>query len=144
MVRAGQWKGDAATNRADEDDAAAGGANQRQHRLGHRDLTGQIDLDLTAEVLDRDRLQRAGNRNAGVVDQTVETGIAQLGTEQLGSRRNRLAIGDVEHHRGQSLRARRSQRLGVVLLANPGEDPPAVRVEPQGGGPADPGRGSRH
>ena len=35
-----------------------------QHRLGDRDLADQVDLDLAAEVLDRQRLQRAGDRDA--------------------------------------------------------------------------------
>ena len=47
---------------------------ERQHRLGDGDLAGQVDLDLAAEVVDRHRLQRAGQADAGVVDEAVEAG----------------------------------------------------------------------
>ena len=58
-------------------------ADRRQHRLGDRDLAGQVDLDLAAEVLDRQRLQRARDGDAGVVDEPVEAA-AGLGLDPLG------------------------------------------------------------
>ena len=63
-----------AADRGDEDDPATGGADRGQHRLRHRDLGGEVDVELTAEVLDRQRLQRPRDRDAGVVDQAVEAG----------------------------------------------------------------------
>jgi hypothetical protein len=109
VVGAGEGKGNATADRAEEDDPARPLANQRQQRLGNGDLPGQVDLDLTAEVLDRHRLQWARQADAGVVDQAVEAGASQLAREQLSGRGDRLGIGDVEHQRGQALRARRPQ-----------------------------------
>ena len=116
-------------------------ADQRQHRLGHRDLGGQVDLELAAEVVQRQRLQRPGDGDAGVVDEAVEAAPG-LGADPLGGGGDLLGDGDVEEQRAQPRRAGGAQRLGVLLLANPGEDLPAGGVEAQRGGAADAGRGA--
>ena len=82
VVGAVEREGDAAADRGDEDDAAAGRADRRQHRLGDGDLGGQVDLDLAAEFLQRQRLQRARDGDAGVVDEALEAAL-RLGTDPL-------------------------------------------------------------
>ena len=47
-------------------------ADRGEQRLGDGDVAGQVDLDLAAEVVDRQRLQRARDGDAGVVDEAVE------------------------------------------------------------------------
>ena len=76
-----------------------GAADRRQHRLGHRDLGGQVDLDLAAEVLDRDRLQRARDRDAGVVDEAVEAAPAARLADCARRGGDLRGVGDVEQQR---------------------------------------------
>ena len=67
-------------------------ADLRQHRLGHRHVGDEVDLELVAEVVERDRLQRAGDGDAGVVDEAVEAAVAlrldplRRGGDLLGDR----------------------------------------------------------
>ena len=47
-----------AGDRAHEDDPALRAAQRRQEGLRHRDLPDEIDLELVAELVDRDELER--------------------------------------------------------------------------------------
>jgi hypothetical protein len=132
----------ATADRAEEDDPAAGAANQRQHRLRHRDLRDQVDLELFAQVIERDRLQRRHHRHPSVVDQAVQTASAHHPADLLGHCGDLVRLGHVEHQRHEPLRRSIAQACGVLLAANAGEDPPALGVHPQGGRPADSGRGA--
>ena len=129
-----------AADRGVEDDAAAGRADRRQHRLGDGDVGGQVDLELAAEVGDRQRLERARDRDPGVVDQPVEACSVALLGDAVGRRGDLLGARDVEDQRLQPLGARLTQGVGVLLPADPRVDPPAARVEPERRRPPDPGR----
>ena len=51
---------------------AVGASQPRQHRLRHRDLPDDVDVELPAKVGQGHGLHRAGNRDAGVVDHRVQ------------------------------------------------------------------------
>ena len=131
-----------AADRADEDDPAAGGADRGQHRLRDRDLGDQVDLELAAEVVDRQRLQRPRDRDAGVVDQAVEAGAVRVLRNPSRRRRDLLLIGDVEEERAGAGRSHSRERSHVLLPADTGVDPPSPGVEPEHRRPPDPGRGA--
>ena len=120
--------------------AAAGAADRRQHRLGDRDVGDQVDLDLAAEVLDRHRLQRARDRDAGVVDEAVE---AAAGSASIRAAAAAICSASVtssisgDEALGAGLRAAPRR---PASLAHSGEDPPAGGVQAQGGRAADAGR----
>jgi hypothetical protein len=132
----------AAADRADEDDPPASRADLRQQRLGHRDLGDQVDLELVAQVVELDRLQRRHHRNAGVVDEAVEAGRADLRPDPLCRRGELPGVGHVEDQRHETSRGRLPQVLRVLLSPNAREHPPAVRVHAQGAGATDPSRGA--
>jgi hypothetical protein len=76
-IAAQQRSGKPATDGADHDDSCVAGfiggtMQRRQHHLGNQQLCRQIDLDLPPEHLNRNGLQRPGERCAGVVDQTEQ------------------------------------------------------------------------
>src|SRR4051812_34931666 len=96
-----------------------------------------------AEVLQRNRLQRAGNGDAGVVDEAVEAVAVALPLDLLGRGGDLLGIGDIEDDGDEARRSLLPQTLGVGLLADAGEDPPAGAVEAQSGRAADAGGRSR-
>jgi hypothetical protein len=124
----------AGAHRADEDDAPGRLAQQRQRGLRDRDLPDDVDLELLAQVVGREHLERAGNADARVVDEPVEPA-ADLGHRPL----DRSGIGDVEGDLPQAA-GRRGERAGVLRLADRGEHLHALPVEVQGGCSADAGR----
>ncbi len=95
-----------ASDRGDEDDPPAGGADGGQHRLGDGDVGGQVDLDLAPEFVDRQGLERPRHRDPGVVDEAVEAVARGLLGDPPGGGIDLLGAGDVEHQRLQAVGAR--------------------------------------
>ena len=60
-------------------DAAARAAKSRENRLQHGDLTDDVHLELTSELVERDELERRRDRDPGVVDEPVELRADDLG-----------------------------------------------------------------
>ena len=79
----------AAADRGDEDDPAARGADHRQERLGDRDLADDVDLELAPVLVQRHRLDRPGDGDAGVVDQPGEPAAGRLARPARRRRRSR-------------------------------------------------------
>ncbi len=76
---------------------SAGGAQRGQDGLGDGELADEVDLQLPAEGVDGQVLQRGRHRDAGVVEDAVErSGGAHLGA-RLGNRR---VVGDVHAQYG--------------------------------------------
>ena len=109
-------------------------AQQRQHRLGHRDLADDVDLELTAQVVERHALHRAGHDDAGVVDDGVEAA-----GQCRGQRGDLVGVGHVEHDRRDALGR---ERVAVLAAAHAGDDVPPGGREMEGGGASDPARGT--
>ena len=71
-----------------------------QHHLGNEQLRRQIDLDLTAEDLDRNRLQWPWQGGARIIDQTKQRsrGIDHLARSSYG-----VLIEQIHDHRRDEL-----------------------------------------
>jgi hypothetical protein len=107
-------------HRGDVDDRArAGLAHPRQHELGEAQETEHVGLELAADRVHRQRLERTRERVARVIDQHVDA-------PGLGQRRpHRVLAGHVE---GEGPAARRLELVERRRLARGGEDrPPAAR-----------------
>ena len=60
-------------DRADEDDSRPlGGAQRRQHRTGEGELADDVDLELLAQLVAGEQLERPREAETGVVDDSVE------------------------------------------------------------------------
>jgi len=66
-------------------------------RLRQRQLTNEIDLDLAAELIDGDELQRRRHRDSRVVDQAVQPGRADGLLDGFGRVGHVVRVGDVQH-----------------------------------------------
>src|SRR5262249_1644499 len=104
-------------------------------RLRDRDLTDEVHLELPAELVEREELERHRDGDAGVVDEALEPVVA----EPLCRSRDRGCVGHVECDR---LDVVGTKTLGVGTGADAGEDAPARAGEAQRAGLADPGRGT--
>ena len=105
-------------DRADQDDAAAGRPHGGQKRLRDRELADDVDLELAAELVERQVLERRRDGDAGVVDEAVEPLADHAG--RAGDER---PVGDVEQHLGGAGRR-------VPALPNAREHAPAGASEP--------------
>ena len=90
-------------------------------------LPDEIDLELVAELVDRDELERRAEGDPRVVDEPVQLVDALRGTADL------LGVGDVEEQLLGSLRR-------VTLAANAGEHAPPCACKPRGARLSDPRR----
>ncbi len=120
----------------DVDDAAPTGAKQRKHGSSHSQRAEHVDLELAAEFIERDRLERTGHHDARVVDQSPQRATSCSGNRLRGCGDLRL-VGDVEPDGYQLIRCRRTKPLGIGIVAVTGEYPEAQRVEMQGARPPD-------
>lgn len=125
VVRPEHGAGDAPADRADEHDAGAGGpAQRRQHGLRHRELADQVDLDLAPEHVDGHVLQGSRQRDARVVDQSVQwSGRLYPGT----GRRDGPGVGQVHPQHGDGVAVVVAQGLLILVGAHRG---PHVRPLP--------------
>ena len=138
VVRPHQHGGDLAADRADEDDPAASRPDERQHRLGHRDLPEHVHFQLLAPDLQRQVLQRAAPADASVVDHAVEA--AAVVGDLLGDRVNLRLIGHIQEHRQDPVRAPLAQPVRVLLAAHAGVHPMPEPIQAQRARLADAGR----
>ncbi len=106
-----------------------------QERLHHGDLADDVHLELAAELVERDELERSRDRDPGVRDEPV-----QLGADDRGGRRDLLGVRDVELDR---LDASSPQRVRVFRGANAPVDAPASPAQTERARTADPRRGTR-
>jgi len=51
---------------------------------GHGDQTDHVDLQLSPQIVQRDEFQRAGNGDAGVIDQSGQARVADGVADRLG------------------------------------------------------------
>ena len=79
-----------AGDRADDDDAALRGPQRREHRLGDGELADDVDLELAAELVERQVLERRGDRDARVVDEPVEPRRSVRARDRGGSVTSRI------------------------------------------------------
>jgi hypothetical protein len=110
--------------------------------LSDGDLADEVDLELLAEVVDREQLERSSDRGPGVVDEAGEPRCAAIGLDALGRRRDRIRIGDVEDDRLEAVGGDGRERRAILVAANRRENAVAASVEAQRRRPADPGRGA--
>ena len=92
----------------------------RQHRLGHRELPDDVDLQLLSPVIGSHRLHGAADGDARVVHHRVESL-----RQRLGQLRDVIGVGDVEDDGGHPLRVGLGDRGGVLLAADAGDHVPA-------------------
>jgi len=116
-------------HRADVDDAAGNapelpiGTDKRRESFGGDDHADQVDFDLVAELFDRQFQQRAGDGDAGIVDEAGECLAGERGAH-IGRRRvHRCLIGDVENQRHEAVAELRREPLGVGRFAHAAENP---------------------
>jgi len=89
-------------------------AKRRQERLQHAQLTDDVHVELTRQLLRRQELERRGDRDPGVVDKRVEL------VDSRGSMADPLGVGDVEDDLDRPLRR-------LARVPHRGEDlPPAI------------------
>ena len=97
-------------------------AKSREERLGDRHLANQVDLELAAQVVERQRLDRPGDRSAGVVDQRPQSRAPHRVLDARPSGGDLIRVGDVELHRLEVPGRAGFQCGGVGLAPIAGED----------------------
>jgi hypothetical protein len=113
-------------DRADVHDAAASGPQVGQERLRDRDLADQVHLELMAQLLQRQELERHRDCDPGVVDEALQRAFAELSTAAA------IDAGSVTSSvTGSMPPADRAQALGVGRERTPDEHVPARAGEPQ-------------
>jgi hypothetical protein len=93
-------------------------AQQRQEGLDDRQVPGEVDLQLPAELGQPQELHRARHRGAGVVDQPGTAGGADPGGHQVLRGGDRGTVGHVDAHRQQPLGRGAAKGLAVLLAAD--------------------------
>ena len=111
------------------------GADRVEQGLGDGQQPEDVDLVLAAHEVERDALQRPGDRDAGVVDEPGQRGAA----DARGQAGDLAGVGHVDEHRLDA-RVLRAQVGAVLLAAHAGEDGEAGAGQPQGGRAPDAGR----
>jgi len=122
---------------SDDHDPAGRPAQQRQHRLGDRQLAGHVDVELPPEGVQRHQLDRAGQAVPGVVDQAVQAS-GGVPADHRGRLGDLVGLGDVEQHRGDLTASPGAEQLITVgLVPDTGVDVLPGGRQAQRGGPAD-------
>ncbi len=135
---------DEAADRGDVDDPALVRAQHRQHRLGHGDVADQVDLELLADVVEVEELERPRVGAAGVVDERRRARAPRVRSRIVSAAASIwVGVGDVEQQRLELAVRLRLHRLAVLGLADAGEDREAATRELQRRRPADAARGAR-
>ena len=106
-----------------------------QQRLRHRQLADHVDLELAAQLVERDELERDRDRDAGVVDEPVQ----RLVGDGLGCGRDVVGIRDVEHQRLEPCCA---EAFGVLVAPDARQHAPAGAAQVQRARFSDPRRGA--
>ena len=117
----------ATRDRADVYDPSPCRAEIRQQGLRDRDVADEVHLELTAELVEREELERHRKRGPGVVDETVQ----RLVPECCGGCRDRRRFGHVDRHGLEPLAGCGAQAVAVCVGANAGKYTPAGAREPE-------------
>ena len=141
VVGARERRREHAADRADEDDPPAGPAHERQHGLRGGDLADHVDLELAAQVVERQQLQRRREADARVVDQAIQSAAGEPARDARRRPRRSRGPSDIEDDDVQALR-RAGERGGVGGGLDAGEHLMTVGGEPQRGRGADSAGGS--
>src|SRR5690606_28824511 len=131
--REGEEPGD----RADENDAARVTAEEREERLRDGDLADHVDLELAAQLFGREELERAGDRDPGVVDEPRESGAALALRDAVRRPGDRVGIRHIQTDRGEPVRRLAPERLAILRPAHAGVDPEPGAVQPERRRPTD-------
>ena len=105
------------------------GADLRQECLSHEDRRHRVDLELAAQLVGPDELERAGHHDPGVVDDSGQGRALQLLLDAASGLRDRRRVGDVEFERRGAAGA---QPLGILRLPDAGEHLKALVPQPHG------------
>jgi hypothetical protein len=118
---------DLASDRADVDDPAVPApAHARRHQLGGPKRPQHIDLELAANLTEREFFQRPALRYPGGIDQDVDV---------LGGHGEQVRLaGDIQPQRPAAHRRKRLAGRGVAIA---GDDSRPLHPEPPGGRAAD-------
>ena len=117
------------------------GAQSREQRLGDRNLSDDVDLELAPPLVDGDSLDRARDRDAGVVDEAGQASLV-VRVDLLAKRLDRCGVGHIDDHRldpcGVGL-----QRLSIGFLSHARQDAEPRAIERDGARAPDAGRAAR-
>jgi hypothetical protein len=135
VVNAPAREGELAAHRADVDDPPlALAAHPGEDQLAHPDQAEDIGLELTADALDRDGLDRPRLAVAGVVDEGPNRPIGRLDRVDAGLHRG--LVGDVACERLAALGLQVLDRLRsaggrIDLVPAPGQGPRRLVPDPR-------------
>ena len=116
VVDAAAGEDELAAHRADVDDPAlAGLAHAGQHELAHPHQAEDVGLELPADAVHRDRLDRAALAVAGVVDQGADRAVGS--STSATALAIELLVGDVERQRLAPAAFRSSIASGLRAVA---------------------------
>lgn len=146
MIRPEHGNRDPAADRADHHDARVRVLFPRlpqggQHRLGDRELSHQIDLDLAAEHVDRYVLKRGRHRHARVIHQAAQR---PGGADSLPSRPYRGRVSQVHPEHGYRVRVVAAKRFLVGVRPHGSPHVRADAYKLLDAGPADSGGRAGH
>ena len=133
---------EAATDRADVDDPAPPGPEERDRGLGERDGAEQVDVEHEAPVRLAHVLDRAADPDARIADERLQTSVADGRGDVSDDATRVVAVRDVEDHRTDVAAVARRQPLAVLVAAHACEDGPTVISEAGRARLADPGGGA--
>ena len=85
----------------DVDDPTLGLPDQRQERLGHRDLPDHVELKLLAECHERQQLDGAVDTGSGIVHKAVEPRPVDVAGDRVSRLRHRPLVADIERNRNR-------------------------------------------
>lgn len=105
------------------------------------DGTEHVDLELSAQLIDRKKLERTGDGDAGIVDDAAQRDTAR-GNDPCSSI-DGAAVGDVETN-GSNVLVQRCDFGTVRILANAGEGNEAPASQQLGGRGPDAARRARY
>ena len=107
----------------DVNDSAARGAGKRQERLGDGQGAEQVNVHLVTEKVQGQELQRAGQWDAGAVDETGEDltvfhRLRHAGCESLDG----CVVPHIQAHGCDPLRLLRNKGAGILVVSNAAEN----------------------
>ena len=97
--------------------------------LGDGDLADDVDLQLFAQGIQRQKLDHASHHDAGVIDEACQSLSGKCVDDYATGFLNFSLIGDVQPHGNQSRGGPTPQRVAVCGLANAGENTVTQLVE---------------
>jgi hypothetical protein len=98
MVGSVKRKSNSTAERANIDDAALALAQEWEEGLSYRKLTNQIHLELPAQILKGQELERTRDGDTGIVDETRQSRLSKSRGYALGRRGDRCAVGYIKKY----------------------------------------------